>query len=77
MQLSSMSPPTQDDLNKVIMQSSLMSPPTHDDISKLIQNQDVQYVNKVVGCCKRNYLKFEEEETNYYQYNPNKNIFKK
>ena len=71
-----MGPPTQDDINKVIMQSLLMSPPTHDDITKLIQSEDIQYISKVVGCCKRNYLKFEEEEDHYYAYHPPKNISK-
>ena len=73
MQLSSLSLPTRDDINKVIMQSSLMRLPTHDDISKLIQSREILYKSKDIGCCKRNFLKFEEDD-HLYAYNHNKTI---
>ena len=43
------------------------------NIKNLIKSNDIQHVNKVVGCCRRNFLKFEEDD-HFYIYNPNKTI---
>ena len=56
------------------MQLSSYSPTkAHDDIKDLINSNDIQYVNKVVGCCKRNYLNFDGDDQ-LYTYNANKDI---
>ena len=53
--------------------SSYQPSQAHDDIKDLINSNDIQYVKKVVGCCKRNYLKFEGDD-HLYTYNATKNI---
>ena len=53
--------------------SSYSTATAHDDINNLIKSNDIQHVNKVVGCCSRNFLKFEEDD-HFYTYNPNKTI---
>ena len=44
-----------------------------DELNKLIENNEVQYKSGWIGCCKRNYLIFPNDQQKYY-YNPNKII---
>jgi len=44
-----------------------------DELNKLIENNEVQYKSGWIGCCKRNYLIFPNDQHKYY-YNPNKII---
>ena len=56
------------------MQLSSYSPTkAHDDIKDLINSNDIQYVERKVWCCKRNYLKFDGDD-HLYTYNANKDI---
>ena len=43
------------------------------DINKLINNGEVQQYSNPIGCCRRNYLIFKNDNHKYY-YNPNKSI---
>ena len=43
------------------------------DISKLINNGEVQQYSGRIGCCRRNYLIFKNDNHKYY-YNPDKLI---
>ena len=44
-----------------------------DELNKLIVNNEVQYRSGLIGCCKRNYLIFPNDQHKYY-YNHNKII---
>jgi len=44
-----------------------------DELNKLIVNNEVQYKSGLIGCCKRNYLIFPNDQHKYY-YNHNKII---
>ena len=41
-----------------------------DELNKLIENNEVQYTSGWIGCCKRTYLIFPNDQ-HKYDYNPN------
>ena len=43
------------------------------DIDKLLASGEIKHENKLVGCCKRNYLTFPNDQ-HKYQYNPGKTV---
>ena len=53
--------------------SSYSPSKAQDDINKLINNNEIQYNSGIIGCCKRNYLIFPNDD-HKYNYNPNKLI---